>query len=383
MTSTRAPSRFHTLLLPAIIGQSLMMGGGYSTGREIAQYAGRFGPQGGWAVLGIFLGFSLVSILAFELARIGRAYDYKSWVKLLIGPLWPLFDALLVAMLLLIIAVMAAAIGSVLRQTIGLPDVVGLVIAFSFVAFLAWRGEETMERFKTVGSVALYVAYLVFSGVVLLAPRPEVPPALPAVPTSEVAISALQYVGYNLAVFPAVLFCLHRQTRRRETVVSGALAGAAMTLPFALTFLCMIRFWPDPGVVEAEVPWLVMLGRASGGGGAETAVTVLFGVVAGWTLLETAVGGIHALVDRLDRNLDDLPTGLRPAGGRFTDGARTALSIAVLAGALLLSRVGIIDLVAKGYGMLAWGFLALLALPLLTVGVWRIARSGEGDAEPL
>jgi uncharacterized membrane protein YkvI len=44
--------------------------------------------------------------------------------------------------------------------------------------------------------------------------------------------------------------------------------------------------------------------------------------------------------------------------------------------AAALSRFGIIALVARGYGMLAYAFLVLFVLPLLTVGVWRIIRSG-------
>ena len=372
MSKSKEASSFYTLLLPAIISQSLIMGGGYSTGREITQYAGRFGPQGWLAVGVIFVGFSVLSALAFELARVGKAYDYKSWVKLLIGPLWPLFDIVAVAMLLLIIAVMAAAIGSVLRQTLGLPDLVGLALAFTFVAFLSWKGEKVMERFKTVGSVALYLGYLAFSIYVLRAPLPEVPPPEAPVPVGQVLVSAIQYVGYNLATFTAVLFCLHRQTTRRQAFTSGALSGFAMTVPFALTLLCILRFWPDPAVLDAEVPWLEMLRHASGSGPAGALWAGAFGVVAGWTLLETAVGGIHALVDRLDRNIGDLPRFLRPEAGRLGDGARVGLSVGVLAVAMLLSRIGIIDLVAKGYGMLAWAFIVLLAVPLLTVGVWRI-----------
>ena len=41
----------------------------------------------------------------------------------------------------------------------------------------------------------------------------------------------------------------------------------------------------------------------------------------------------------------------------------------------MLSRLGIIALVAKGYTLMAYGFLALFALPLLTYGVWRIVRA--------
>jgi uncharacterized membrane protein YkvI len=144
-----------------------------------------------------------------------------------------------------------------------------------------------------------------------------------------------------------------------------------------------MRFWPDPQVVDAEVPWLPMLAAAGTERGGAALWVAIFGVVAGWTLLETAIGGIHALVDRLERNLDDLPTFLRPRGGGMEPWQRAAVSLAVLGAAGLLARMGIIDLVKRGYGALSWGFILLVALPLLVVGTarillaWRRERQGR------
>ncbi|HUP24058.1 MAG TPA: hypothetical protein VNB06_14085 [Thermoanaerobaculia bacterium] len=355
-----------------MIAQSNIIGGGYATGREVVQYAARFGPAGWLAVVVIALGFSVLCALAFELARLGKAYDYKKWIRLLIGPLWPAFDVVLVVMLLLIIAVMTAAIGSVLQRTVGLPYAIGLVIAFVFVGFLTWKGTSFIERFKSIGSAGLYLAYVAYAILVLTRTPQSAPPVDAPVPGGgEVLVSAIQYVGYNLGVIPVVLFCLHRQSRPSQTYGSGLIAGVAMTIPFALTFACMMRFWPDERVFGAEVPWLFMLETAAGD--AAPVWLWIFGVVAGWTLLETAVGGIHALVDRIEHNLDDLPRIWRPASGRLAPMQRAILSVAVLAIATGLATFGIIDLVAKGYGLLAWGYIMLLAVPLLTVGVWRIA----------
>jgi uncharacterized membrane protein YkvI len=276
-----------------------------------------------------------------------------------------------------VIAVMTAAIGSVLEQTVGLPYAVGLVIAFVFVGFLTWRGTEFIERFKSIGSIGLYAAYVAYAVVVLSrVPTPPLPVDAPAYGTGEVLVSAIQYVGYNLGVIPVVLFCLHRQTRKVETYSSGVIAGVAMTIPFALTFACMMRFWPDERVFGAEVPWLHMLRTATGD--AAPIWLWVFGVVAGWTLLETAVGGLHALVDRIEHNLGDLPASWRPASGRMEPWQRATFALALLAIATGLANFGIIDLVAKGYGALAWGYILLLAVPLLTIGVWRIVKGEIG-----
>jgi len=378
--SGRAPTRFHTLLLPAIIAQSMIIGGGYATGREVVEYAGRFGSRGWLSVAIIAVCFSVVMALAFELARLAGAYDYKTWSRNLVGPLWWLVDILFLSMMMLVIAVMTAAIGEVLQQTLGFPKPLSLVLAITAVGFLTWRGSGFIERAKTWGSTALYLGYCAFTVLVLTAPAAEPAAASPPVPGSEagaldVTVAAILYVAYNVAVVPAVLFCLHRQTRRSETVVSGVLAGLAMTIPFALTLACLLRY-PEPSVMNAEVPWLQLIGiGANGRAGGPALWIAIFGVVAGWTLVETAVGSIHALVHRVERNLGDLPRRLRPASGELTPGKRALTSVVVLVMAAALSTVGIIDLVARGYGTIAWGFIALIVLPLFVVVPIRAYRA--------
>jgi uncharacterized membrane protein YkvI len=39
------------------------------------------------------------------------------------------------------------------------------------------------------------------------------------------------------------------------------------------------------------------------------------------------------------------------------------------------SAIGLVDLIAKGYGYLTYAFILLLIVPVLTVGLWRLLRS--------
>ena len=42
--------------------------------------------------------------------------------------------------------------------------------------------------------------------------------------------------------------------------------------------------------------------------------------------------------------------------------------------ASVLSEFGIVDLIAEGYGSIAWGFLFVYLIPLFTVGVYRLCK---------
>lgn len=48
------------LFLPGIILQSVMIGGGYATGREIVEYGAKYGALGWLSGLGTFLGFAVI-----------------------------------------------------------------------------------------------------------------------------------------------------------------------------------------------------------------------------------------------------------------------------------------------------------------------------------
>jgi len=365
---------FRRIILPAIILQSVLIGGGYSTGREIVEYAGKYGTVGWVSLITVFLGFTVISILTFELARVTKAYDYKSWIQEIIGPIWPLFDLLLVAMYMVVLAVMISAVDNVLGQTLGTPTPIAIMVTLTVVVVLAFLGERVIERFKTAGTGLLFFAYFLFAFLILGSPYDAASSEMlnsPDFPTgisvSNAIIAGIIYISYNLLVFPTVLFTLHRQQSRRDTMLSGVTAGLFMTVPFMLTFLCLMKFYPSPEIFDSEVPWLSMLRRDTGVG-----AIALYGVVVSWTLLETSVGVINTIVGRIERSI--APGDGSPTESRIPPTTKSGIALAILIAAMLLSKIGIIDLVAKGYTLLAYGFMILFAIPLLTIGLHKILR---------
>lgn len=364
---------FGRYLLPGVILQSVLIGGGYATGREIIEYGAKFGAKGWIAGLGIFIGFVVVAILTFEMARLYRIYDYKYMVKEIAGPLWRLYDVIYVVLMLVVIAIMASATGNIVEQTIGLNYWFGVVGVIVIVGILNFYGEALIERFETYGTIALYAGYILFAFLVIRNTAPNIQRVfavqdtsfLPNVSTLSVLWNGLIYVAFNLVVMPASFFTLKRQTKRKETVISGIIAGALMTIPWFLTYFAVMGFYPAEGVLTAEVPWLAMMKGVAG-----PIVISIFGIVMGWTLIETSTGIIHALIERINSGLQE---GGRAVLSRGQQGFTTVLILVI---ATVLSKFGIIDLVAKGYSLLAYGFILIYLVPLLTVGVYKIVKGG-------
>ncbi len=159
---------FGKYLLPGILLQSVLIGGGYATGREIVSYGAKYGAKGWIAGIGILIGFAVLALLTFEIARVFKVYDYKSMIKVLVGPLWPLFDVVYVLTMIFFIAAMASASGSIVQQTTGLNYWVGVILLVAITGGLIFFGDAIIERFETWGTVVLYVGYIIFSGMVIL-----------------------------------------------------------------------------------------------------------------------------------------------------------------------------------------------------------------------
>lgn len=366
--------RYGRLILPGVILQSVLIGGGYATGREIVEFGATYGALGWIAGLAILVGFGLMAFLMFEIARRFQVFDYRRLLRVLIGPLYWLFDIVYIMLAILIIAIMAAATGEIVEQTMGFNYWVGVVFMIVVVWLLIYFGEGVIEKSKSVGTAALYLGYILFASLVIVRNWDQVTETFrtmdhslhPDIPWMMVLWSGVLYVGYNLAVYPAALFTARRQTRLRHTLIAGLVAGLFMTIPWFLTYVALMGFYPDPAVFDASVPWLVMLGPEA------LIVIVLFGIVVGWTLIETATGMIYAMVARVDQNLVDAK---RKPMSRRTGGL---IAVGTLVLALLLAQVGIIDLISVGYTAMAYAMIAVFGIPLLLRGGYLIVtRKGQ------
>ena len=151
-------SVFRRYLLPGLIFQSIVIGGGYGTGRELVQFflVDAQGPMGGLLAIGVSTAiFSIVSMVTFELARLWGAFDYRHFFQKLLGPGWRIFEGCYLGLLLIILAVAAAAAGSIAQETFGLDYWGGVGIVMLAVGGLVFGGNESIERFFSAWSILL------------------------------------------------------------------------------------------------------------------------------------------------------------------------------------------------------------------------------------
>src|SRR5690606_17504028 len=169
------------------------------------------------------------------------------------GPFWFLLDIVYLLLAILIIAIMASATGEILSSTLGFNYWVGVILITIIVGLLNFFGKGLIERFKTIGTFALMLGYIIFAVIVISSTWSDASTVLSSGDTSYVAgnvpilavlWTGILYVGYNLAVYPASLFTIERQTSRKEAVISGLIAGVLMTFPWFLTYFSILGFYP-------------------------------------------------------------------------------------------------------------------------------------------
>ncbi len=111
---------FKKYLLPGFVFQSVLIGGGYGTGRELVEFFLK--PSGPLAGLLSMLFVStliwcIVCVITFELARSTRTYDYRNFMRGLLGRAWPVYEVCYLVNMPIVLAVIAAAAGAIMSES--------------------------------------------------------------------------------------------------------------------------------------------------------------------------------------------------------------------------------------------------------------------------
>jgi len=355
-----ARDRFRRFLLPGLAFKAVIIGGGYATGREIAEFFLPAGPWGGLAAMLLATAiWTLVAAVTFHFAwRIG-ARDYRHFFQALLGRFWVAFELAYAVFIVLILAVFGAAAGAIAAATFGLPPLVGTVaLMLGIVACVAF-GNAGVERVFVWVSVLLYLTYAIFFVLLLAGVGDRIATAFATLPSGDWMSGGITYAGYNVIGAVIVLPVTRHFRKGRDAVIAGMIAGPLAMLPALLFFVGMTAFLPDiAGAVLPSDYMLVRLGHP--------AFHILFQLMIFAALLESGTGAVHAINERVART----------GGVALTPLFRALAALALLVPCMLIAeRVGLVALIASGYRALAWALILIYVLPLLAIVAFRRLRA--------
>jgi uncharacterized membrane protein YkvI len=323
---------------------------------------------GFWAMGVATLIWSIVCALTFAFAFQTRSLDYRSFFTALLGRFWGVYEAAFLLALIVILAVFAAAAGEIGHALTGAPPWVGaLALGISIAAFAA-RGNDMVEGLFKYVSIILYGTYALFFIFALTRFGDRIASAV-ADGANEGGWFAggVTYASCNIIGAIVILPATRHFVSRRDAIVAGMLCGPLAMLPAALFFLAMIAFGgelivhPLPSdflLSKLDAPWF----------------RILFQIMILAAMLESGVGGVHAINERIAH------VGTKHGRRDLSARARFGVTLCLLLFAVAVAaRVGLVELVGEGYRWLAGLFIIVYVTPLLTIGPWRLIKPPEGE----
>jgi len=340
------------VVTPAVYA-AVIMGGGYGTGREVVEYFSRFGAGPGLlAIASSALAFFLILFSSFEVVRRTSQHDYRSFFKVILGRFWWLYEVLYPLLFVLVIGVISASVVEISEDRLSLPPAVSLSSLLAAVLIMTLIGKRFIEGFLTAWTGFMYCVFAVFLWMMW-------PDTLDLSLQSNVSGSlidwlgsGLLYAGYNAAIFPVLLYAVRGLQTVQQSARVAALTAAAICLPAVLFHLSYQRDSGD--VLLASLPNYFMVTNYG-----SDALVLFFSVALVGTLVETALGLVQGIIERLEQAKDQA---LSPQ-------IKSIIVFVLLSSGALAGKIGVVSLIAKGYGALS---IALILVYVVPVTYWVI-----------
>lgn len=292
----------------ALTYSGTIVGAGFASGQELAQFFGRYGWTG---LLGTVLAgalFAVLGYLSFEMGRNLGSVSYRQVLLRLAGPVGRILDGLTWVFLLASLAVMLAGARAVFTQHWHVPDHWGiLAVAVAAILAVAW-GNRGLVRFNTYLVPALIAIMMGLALVALVSRAADLTEPMLECPGLEVLaacnpislignnwiLATCLYVAYNMIIGFAVLASLGGQmpaAAGRGTVWGGMIIGG-----LAMVATAAILLAGEPAL-NSEIPLLTALGHT------ERYWQHLYAMSLLVALLTTAAGDAYGLIARMQEYL--------------------------------------------------------------------------------
>lgn len=359
----------NTYLLPALSFKAVVIGGGYATGRELAEFFLPYGPKGGLlAMLLAAVVWSAICALTFVFALSTRSYDYRTFFQHLLGRYWVVFEIIYVLTAILMVSVFAAATGVIGTTLLGVPGIYGSLALMASITLLTMYGNKSVEAVFKIVSFFLYGIYVIFLVLAVTSFGDRIADSFAGSVVPEGWVSGtVRYSGYNLLAAVLILPVMRHITRRRDAAIAGLICGPLAMLPAIIFFVSMCAYYPE--IQSVALPSNFLLERMNMPYFHLAFQAMIFGA-----LLESGCGVMHAFNERVS-------TVCEKHGRVFSPLMRMALTIVVLFVAVYIAgMVGLVDLIGKGYSIISYVFITIFLLPLLTIGLWKVM---QGRRAPL
>ncbi len=225
-----------------------VVGAGFATGREIAEFFTQYGMYGFFGVLIAGYIFIFTGTKIMLLSSRAAVSTYEEFNQLLFGKKIAVFvNLLFMIMLIGVTAVMISGAGAVFEEQLGFSKNVGVAVTILFASIVLMRG---MKGLFAVNSFV--VPMMIFFSVmlcILTIKGGGFVSAVTVIPeggkTLDIVMSPFAYTAFNLSLSLAVLVPVAYEIREEKVLKRGAMLGGFFLTVILLTGHFSLVMLPD------------------------------------------------------------------------------------------------------------------------------------------
>jgi uncharacterized membrane protein YkvI len=371
------------IVLPAAIGVAAVWfgshaGGGFATGRQEVEFFVQFGWHSLWIGLLAMLIMGTAIFFGLDLARIHKAYDYKSFFKKLYSPYEVVFanlwDLLYLYATLLGAAVAIAGASDLLRQSLHIPYGIAVILIGSILLLFTIFGPELVRSASAAMAAFIIAALLIVTFLGIKMGAANLANVIRQKNTTagfgKILWMALLYGAFqSVLLAPIVSVAEPLKTRKScfKAAFYGFLINGAM-----LTLVCIMLLSFYPAVVKENLPVYFVTNQLG-----HQWLFALYSLILFFALISTGVGLIFGVIKRFEAAWQKETRIFKTLRSK-----RIAIGLTCLLISAAISLFGLTAIVAKGYSSLGYAALFLNIIPLLLIAPLKIkkaraARSGQ------
>lgn len=364
--------KWYPILAVGFTYAAMLMGGGFSTGREIVQFHARFGTGGVFSLIVAAIALSYVGVVALSLAVRWKTFDYKSFVMTLYRTFLPnsvapkafrVYDIIVIITSPIGIAVMIAAFAYMLVQETGMAYGLATAIGALIILLLVTFGGKVVRAFGFWGSIGIVIGIAIALAYIFEPSKSFSVIASGVFPLGAGwLLSGILYMAYNCVCVVAAISIAEVLPDRFSAITAGWIGGITAVLCYTFVYLVLMMYYPQ--ILDEPLPLWFTFDVA-----AIPALRFLYDIILSLAVLTTGVGSVLILVKRF------MPVITPKFGGRELL-SRFILSIVFILFGLGLSFFGIIQLIAVGYTAVAWIAILFFVVPVLVFGSWQCWKKG-------
>lgn len=341
-------------------------GGGFASGAQLKSYFIRYGIMclitcvGAQAICAVYNGY-----IAYY-AKKHDVYDYSSFNKKFYGKYSAifsnLFELVYIFVLLVVPAVAFSTGGTTLSKMIGVPYFACTVVIGIFIFIVAIYGTAMVRKVATALSILIVVGLLlvfipniivqwdsVVSGIGYLADQKA--------PVGPAIWSMIVYAAFQIASSPAIhsqhAEALDKPKDAVYTYVVGFIVNSLMIFLSTLGLLAIVQ---TTEYANASLPVIVLVENGVGGALLTPIISTLIILGSVSTAVNMVAAGTVRVCNMLDKNFDP--------DGKPTSKVIITTLILCLVG-LGVAQFGLLPLVNKGYGILAYLTFPVIIIPYI------------------